>query len=93
MNLCASTTLNQMSFLSFTADILLSFSEHPPLSIPTSGFVFDMVRGPDDERLYKFLAKVRKSCGRGNLTLKYIVRKRCTHIYVVREVRLLSHEY
>ncbi|KAK3710657.1 hypothetical protein QZH41_011014, partial [Actinostola sp. cb2023] len=51
-----------------TADILLSFSDHPPLSLPTCGFVFDMTNGPNSDTFYQYLDIVRSSCGSGKST-------------------------
>lgn len=53
-------------FISFiTADILLSFSEHPPLKLPTEGFVLDLENGPSDQSFYHYLDEVKEAMNPG----------------------------
>ncbi|XP_074638048.1 ras-associating and dilute domain-containing protein-like [Acropora palmata] len=51
-----------------TADILLSFSDHPPLKLPTEGFVLDMENGPSDETFYSYLDAVKEAVKSGCIT-------------------------
>lgn len=44
-----------------TADILLSFSDHPPLKLPTEGFVLDLENGPSDQSFYRYLDAVKEA--------------------------------
>ncbi|XP_078347345.1 ras-associating and dilute domain-containing protein-like isoform X2 [Oculina patagonica] len=44
-----------------TADILLNFSEHPPLKLPTEGFVLDFETGPADQSFYHYLDAVKQA--------------------------------
>lgn len=49
-----------------TADILLSFSEHPPLKLPTEGFVLDLENGPSDQSFYHYLDEVKEAMNPGH---------------------------
>ena len=56
--------INVVSFS--TADILLSFSEHPPLKLPTEGFVLNMENGPSEQSFYDYLEAVKQAMNPGN---------------------------
>lgn len=53
-------------FVFFTVDILLNFSEHPPLKLPTEGFVLDFETGPSDPSFYHYLDEVKRAMNAGN---------------------------
>lgn len=59
-----STQICLISFL--TADILLSFSEHPPLKLPAEGFVLDLENGPSDQSFFHYLDAVKQAMNPGN---------------------------
>lgn len=64
-------------FLSSTADILLNFSEHPPLKLPTEGFILDFESGPSDPSFYHYLDAVKQAINPGNkLALKMLEKHR-----------------
>ena len=54
------------ALLLFTADILLSFSEHPPLKLPAAGFVLDLENGPTDQSFDDYLEAIKKAINPGN---------------------------
>ena len=39
--------------LFFSAEVLESFATHPPLILPSSGFIIDLNRTPDSDEFYK----------------------------------------
>lgn len=53
-------------FLFFVADMLLNFSEHPPLKLPTEGFVLDFENGPTDQSFYHYLDTIKQAMNPGN---------------------------
>lgn len=59
--------MSKLSVFSFfsTADILLNFSEHPPLKLPTEGFVLDFETGPSDQSFYHYLDAVKQAMNPG----------------------------
>ena len=57
---------NLSLFFSSTADILLNFSEHPPLKLPTEGFILDFETGPSDPSFYHYLDEVKRAMSAGN---------------------------
>ena len=54
------------ALLLFTADILLSFSEHPPLKLPAARFVLDLENGPTDQSFDDYLEAIKKAINPGN---------------------------
>ena len=58
--------LHVHALLLFTADILLSFSEHPPLKLPAAGFVLDLENGPTDQSFDDYLEAIKKAINPGN---------------------------
>ena len=58
--------LHLHALLLFTADILLSFSEHPPLKLPAAGFVLDLENGPTDQSFDDYLEAIKKAINPGN---------------------------
>ena len=50
----------------FVADMLLNFSEHPPLKLPTEGFVLDFENGPTDQSFYHYLDTIKQAMNPGN---------------------------
>lgn len=48
-----------------TADMLLNFSEHPPLKLPTEGFVLDFENGPTDQSFYHYLDTIKQAMNPG----------------------------
>ena len=57
---------NLSTFFSSAADILLNFSEHPPLKLPTEGFLLDFETGPSDPSFYQYLDEVKRAMNAGN---------------------------
>ena len=49
----------------FSGDILESFADHPPLSLPSTGFVLDMENGPSDSTFYDFLDAINTALQSG----------------------------
>ena len=48
-------------------DILENFAEHPPLSLPTSGFELDLENGPSDSSFYDILDAINAALRSGML--------------------------